>query len=151
MAAVRRRLIEALWRTHRWVYRATGGRLGGRIVGMPVLVLTTTGRRTGRPRSTNLTYLPYGTRFVVIGSSGGAAADPDWVRNLRTHPSAAVQIRDRYLRVQAREAIGAERRDLWERAVQAYPGYAVYQARTRRTIPVVVLEPVTSGKRSGAG
>lgn len=141
MAGVRRRLIETLWRVHRWAYRATGGRLGGRLVGMPVLLLTTTGRRTGRPRSTNLTYLAYGRGFVVIGSSGGAAAHPDWVRNLRARPYAAVQIRTRHLRVRAREATGAERRTLWTRAVQAYPGYAVYQSRTRRMIPVVVLEP----------
>lgn len=141
MSAVRRRLIRALWGFHRWLYRATGGRLGGRIVGMPVLLLTTMGRRTGRRHTTSLTYLPHGTNFVVIGSNAGAAKHPDWVLNLRADPRAIVQVRDHRMGVRAREAVGAERSQLWNRAIRSYSGYAVYQSRTARTIPVMILEP----------
>lgn len=111
---------------------------------MPVLLLTTTGRRTGRLHSASLTYLPYGTSFVVVGSNGGAAKHPDWVFNLRANPRAVVQVRDLNIGVRAREATGAERSQLWDRVVRVYSGYAVYQSRTKRAIPVMVLEPVTA-------
>jgi len=130
-----------LWWVHRWAYRRSGGRLGGRIVGMPVLLLTTTGRSTGRPRTVALTYLPDGRNFVVIASNGGARRHPDWYANLHAHPEARVQIGRRTITVTARDAGGDRRQHLWARAVQAYRGYAAYQERTRRTIPVVVLEP----------
>ncbi len=148
MVAVRRRLIRAVWRFHRWLYRATGGRAGGRIVGMPVLLLTTTGRRTGRRHTTSLTYLPHGTCFVVFGSNGGAPEHPDWVLNLRANPLAVVQVRDLNTVVEAHEAAGAERSQLWNRAVQTYSGYAAYQSKTTRTIPVIILEPETDTKGS---
>ncbi len=148
MVTVRRRLIRTLWGFHRWLYRATGGRLGGRIVGMPVLVLTTTGRRTGRRHATSLTFLLHGTSFVVIGSNGGAPKHPDWVLNLRADPHAVVQVRDLRIGVRARETTGAERSQLWNRAIQSYSGYAAYQSRTTRTISVVVLEPETDGRRA---
>lgn len=138
MGALRRRLIRVAWRFHRWLYRATDGRLGGRVVGMPVLLLTTTGRRTGGRHTTCLTYWLYGTNFVVIGSNGGAATHPDWVHNLRANPRAVVQVRDRRIEVLTREAVGAERSELWNRAVRSYSGYAVYQSRTIRTIPVII-------------
>ncbi|MGQ0694314.1 MAG: nitroreductase family deazaflavin-dependent oxidoreductase [Nitrospiraceae bacterium] len=140
MVAVRRRLIRAVWRFHRWLYRATGGRVGSRIVGMPVLLLTTIGRRTGRSHTTSLTYSPHGASFAVIGSNGGAPNHPDWVLNLRANPRAAIQIRGTHAAVQAREAARAERSELWDRAVQSYSGYAAYQSRTSRMIPVVILE-----------
>ncbi len=109
---------------------------------MPVLLLTTTGRRTGRPREVGLTYLVHGSAYVVIGSRGGAPTHPDWFLNLRSDPDATVRIGGRTTAVLAREASGDERRLLWDRAVRAYPGYADYRRRTQRTIPVVVLEPV---------
>ncbi len=146
--SVRRRLTQTLWRVHRWLYRATGGRAGGRIVGMLVLLLTTTGRRSGRTHTTSLTYSHHGTSFAVIGSNGGAPNHPDWVLNLRANPRAIVQILDRRIAVRAREAAGAERSQLWNRAIQSYSGYAVYQSRTTRTISVVVLEPETDGRRA---
>jgi len=127
---------------HRWTYRASGGRLGGRLLGMPVLLLTTKGRRTGRPHTTALLYFPEGRNVVVIASSGGSAAHPAWWWNLRAHPEARIQIGRGVRRVRAREAEGPERERLWARVVRAYRGYAAYQARTSRRIPVVVLEPV---------
>lgn len=137
----RRGISRLLWRVHRWVYVRTGGRLGGHIVGMPVLLLTTTGRSSGRLRTVALTYLPDGRNFVVIASNGGARRDPRWYANLRAHPEAWLQVGRRALRVTFREAHDEERERLWARAIQAYGGYATYQKRTRRRIPVVVLEP----------
>jgi deazaflavin-dependent oxidoreductase (nitroreductase family) len=134
-----RRLALDAWRLHRWVYRWSGGRIGGHLAGMPVLLLTTRGRRSGRPHTTTLTYLPDGRAFVVIASNGGAPRHPDWFLNLRAHPEAQVEVGARRLSVQAREAEGPERDRLWALVVQRYGGYAVYQRRTRRRIPVVVL------------
>ena len=133
------RAVAALWRMHRWTYRASGGRLGGRLLGMPVLLLTTKGRRTGRPHTTALLYFPEGRNVVVIASSGGSPAHPAWWWNLRAHPEGRIQIGRG---VRRREAEGPERERLWARVVRAYRGYAAYQARTSRRIPVVVLEPV---------
>jgi deazaflavin-dependent oxidoreductase (nitroreductase family) len=141
--SVRRGIGRLAWGIHRWIYTRTGGRLGGRIVGMPVLLLTTTGRSSGRPRTVPLTYLPEGQNFVVIASNGGARRDPDWYANLRAHPAAWVQINRRTVRVNVRDAGDDERERLWIRAVKAYGGYAAYRKRTRRRIPVVVLEPET--------
>lgn len=139
--ARRSRFIELLWRLHRWTYRASGGRVGGRLIGMPVLLLTTRGRRTGRPHTTALTYLPEDASCVIVASNGGAPNHPAWLLNLRASPEADIQVGQRRLRVRAREAGDAERERLWTRIVRVNPGYAVYQARTTRRIPVVVLEP----------
>ncbi|HXF81602.1 MAG TPA: nitroreductase family deazaflavin-dependent oxidoreductase [bacterium] len=106
---------------------------------MPVLLLTTRGRRSGQPRTNVLTYLPDGGALVVIASNGGAPRHPHWFLNLRAHPEAQVEIGGRRRSVRAREAEGPERDRLWALVVQRYGGYAVYQRRTRRRIPVVVL------------
>jgi deazaflavin-dependent oxidoreductase (nitroreductase family) len=133
-----------LWRLHRWTYRATGGRIGGRLLGFSFLLLTTTGRRTGRPHTVGLTNFPYGTGYAVIGSNGGAPNHPDWILNLRADPQAVVQVRNQHAAVRAREATEEERQALWARATGAYPGYEAYRRRTRRTIPIMVLEPGSS-------
>lgn len=132
--------ITYLWRAHRWLYGASGGRLGGRLLGMPVLLLTTTGRRTGQRHMTALTYLPEGLNFVVIASNGGAHYHPDWYLNLRARAEVEVLVGRRQTRARAREADGAERARLWGQIVRANSRYAGYQARTSRRIPVVVLE-----------
>jgi len=108
---------------------------------MPVLLLTTTGRRSGRPHTTALTFLSNGRNLVIVGSNGGAPQHPAWFLNLRARPQATVQIGKDRLVVRAHEAADEERDRLWIRAVQAYGGYSVYQSRTTRPIPVVVLEP----------
>jgi deazaflavin-dependent oxidoreductase (nitroreductase family) len=133
-------MSRLLWRIHRWVYRRSGGRVGGRLVGMPVLLLTTTGRRTGRPHTVALTFLPDGENMVVIASNGGARRNPHWYANLEAHRDASVRLGRATIRVTGREASGDERERLWRRAVTAYRGYGAYQRRTRRRIPVVVLE-----------
>ena len=128
-------------RAHSSVYRATGGRVGGRVVGSPVLLLVTTGRRTGKERTTPLLYLKDGGNFVIVASNGGTAKAPAWWLNLKARPEAVVEVGGRKLRVGAAEAEGEEKRRLWARLVGMYPAYEDYQRKTDREIPVVVLSP----------
>ena len=115
---------------------------GGRISTGPAqtLLLRTAGARSGRARSVPLAYVTRGDDLVLIASKGGHPRHPAWYHNLRAHPEAVVEIRGRRERRVAREAEGAERTELWERAVAFYPGYAAYQSRAgARRIPVMVL------------
>lgn len=126
-------------RLHVSLFRATGGRFGGRMFDSPVLVLTTTGRKSGKKRESPLLYLEDGDDLVVIASNGGTASHPAWYLNLTASPEAEVRVGERTIPVRAREARGEERWRLWERAVEMYPPYAGYQEKTDREIPVVVL------------
>ncbi len=140
-----RRLLTALSRAHVAVYRASSGRIGGRIAGgAPVLLLTTTGRKSGKQRTTPLLYLEDAGRFVVIASVGGAPKHPAWYLNLRDDPSATIAVGRRKLAVSASTASPEERARLWPLAVAIYAGYDEYQAKTDREIPVVTLEPVVA-------
>ena len=141
MAALRRSpAVELYWKFHRALYKWTNGFFGGRVIGMPVLLLTTTGRRSRQPRTTPLTYLEHEDAFVVIASCLGEPKHPAWWLNLQATPSASVQIGGQHLPVCAREAEGAERETLWDRVVATAPDYDEYKRRTRRRIPVVVLD-----------
>ena len=124
---------------HTAVYQATGGRLGGKIQGSPVLLLETTGRKTGKKRTTPLLYLPDGRDMVIVASKGGAAKPPVWWLNLRANPETEVQVGSRKLEVEAEEATGKDKERLWRQLVAMYPGYADYQRRTDREIPVIRL------------
>lgn len=126
---------------HARLYRLSGGRLGGRVASSPVLVLVTTGRKTGAERHTPLLYLPDGDDLVIVASNGGTASHPAWLHNLRAEPRASVILAGRRLPVVASEAAGEDRGRLWERLVVMYPGYAGYQRKTEREIPVVRLRP----------
>jgi deazaflavin-dependent oxidoreductase (nitroreductase family) len=128
-------------RTHRLVYRATGGRVVGSAAGMPVLLLTTTGRRSGKERTTPLTFLRDGGDLVLIASFGGSDVPPGWWCNLCDDPRAAVTIGRRRIAVTGREATATERERLWPTITSTYAGYARYQERTARQIPVVLLTP----------
>ena len=140
-----RRLLTALSRAHVALYRASRGRLGGRISrGAPVLLLTTTGRKSGKRRTTPLLYLEDGGRYVVIASVGGAPKHPAWYLNLLANPAATIEAGRRNLAVTASTASPEERTRLWPLAVQIYPGYDDYQAKTTREIPVVILAPRTN-------
>ena len=127
---------------HTLLYRLTGGKIGGRMFNSPVLLLTTTGRKTGKQRVTPLLYVPDGANMVLIASNGGARAHPAWYLNLQAQPVTEVQVGRRKLRVRAADADPQERQRLWPKAVSAYSGYAGYQQRTEREIPVVILRPV---------
>jgi deazaflavin-dependent oxidoreductase (nitroreductase family) len=136
---LRRLLIKGLSRAHRTLYRASGGRILGTLVGMPVLLLTTTGRRTGKQRTTALTFLRDGSDLVLIASNGGADRPPDWWLNLLRNTRAVVQIGRSRSIVTARMASAEERERLWPVITAAYAGYATYQQKTARQIPVVLL------------
>lgn len=136
------RVFQLVTAAHTGLYRATGGRLGGRIQGSPVLLLETVGRKSGRRRTTPLLYLPEGRNVVIVASKGGAAKHPAWWLNLRANPETIVQVGPRKLEVRAEETGGEDREKLWRKLVTMYPGYADYQRRTSRGIPVVRLRPV---------
>jgi len=142
IARTAQRLIgKGMTGTHAAIYRASGGKVAGRMFNSPVLLLITTGRKTARGRTTPLLYLEDGENLVVVASVGGAPKHPDWYWNLKANPEARVQIQDRTLRVRAEEAEGEEKRRLWRRVVEMYPPYEDYQWRTEREIPVFVLRP----------
>jgi deazaflavin-dependent oxidoreductase (nitroreductase family) len=126
------------------LYESSGGTQGTtlRDTGLPVIIVTHTGNKTGAIRKTPLMRVKDGNSYVLVGSQGGAPADPVWVHNLRANP--AVEIRDRTVvqKVRVREVSDdAERARLWKLAVAAFPPYAEYQTKTTRKIPVFVAEP----------
>jgi F420H(2)-dependent quinone reductase len=126
---------------HRRVYRLTGGRVGGHIGKLSVLLLTTTGRKSGQPRTQPLVYTRTGDGYAVIASKGGAAQHPLWYLNLRANPLAEVTVGSETQKVRGRDAEGEERERLWRVLADLYPGYDRYAQKTSRRIPVVVLEP----------
>ena len=126
---------------HRGLYRVSGGRLGGRLWSLPVVMLTTTGRRSGRTRTVPLTGVPVGERVILIASNGGQDHHPGWFLNLRASPSVTAEIEGGRRAMRAHVAAGDERAKLWDRAVGAYPGWGRYQQGTTRRFPVVVLAP----------
>jgi deazaflavin-dependent oxidoreductase (nitroreductase family) len=128
---------------HRRVYRVTGGKVGGKIGRLPVLLLTTIGRKSGQLRTQPLAYTRAGDGYAVIASKGGAAQHPLWYLNLRANPLAQVTIGREVRRVRARDARDEERERLWRALADLYPGYDRYAQKTSRRIPVVVLEPAT--------
>lgn len=128
---------------HRTVFRLTNGRLGGRGAGMPVLELTTIGRRSRSPRTVMLTSpVQDGDRIVIVASYGGDDRHPAWFLNLRDNPAVEVTMGGANRSMRARVASAEEKADLWPRVVAGYKGYAQYQKRTDRDIPLVILEPL---------
>lgn len=127
---------------HTFLYRATRGAVGRRLVDNDMLLLTTTGRHTGAAHTVPLLFLRSEEALVVFASWGGRSTHPEWYLNLVAGPSATVQVLGRRWPVQARTADPEEREGWWARAVEAYAGYEAYQGRTEREIPVVFLEPV---------
>jgi len=127
---------------NKWVYRATDGRIGGKFLrGAPVCLLTTTGRHSGQARTTPLIYLADGPRVVLVASKGGSKRHPLWYLNLEANPDVEVQIGAERRACRARTASAAEKQALWPRLLEIYRDYDDYQARTKRDIPVVILEP----------
>jgi len=124
------------------LYRATRGRLFGRLGRAPVLLLTTIGRRSGQPRTAPVVYLADDERLVVIGSNAGNERPPAWALNLQASPEATVEVRGESRQVRARVAEGEERAELWRRMNEQFPGFDDYRARTSRDIKVFVLEPL---------
>ena len=120
-------------------FRANGGVGPGRWATQPLLLLTTTGARSGLPRTTPLLYSTDGDRLVVIASKGGEPTHPDWYHNLLAHPEATVEVGGEAFPVRAEVAQGAERRRLFDQQAAQMPFFAEYERTTRRAIPVVIL------------
>jgi deazaflavin-dependent oxidoreductase (nitroreductase family) len=121
-------------------FRANGGRVGGMFEGSPLVLLTTTGARSGKPTTTPVMYLKDDDRLVVIASNGGSDRHPAWYHNLLANPEATVEVGTETFAVKAAFAEGGERDRLYARMVEQAAGFAEYEAKTSRRIPVVVLE-----------
>jgi len=140
--------IKVMSRTNVALYRLTGGRVGAKWrVGsgfrkpVPIALVTHTGRKSGRQRTTPLLYLPDGDRLVVVASQGGLPGNPQWYLNVRVNPGVTVQVGRVVRSMTARTATEAERDRLWPRLVDLYADFASYQSWTERIIPVAILEP----------
>ena len=128
-------------RLHVALYRGTNGLIGRRFPGVPeMLLLDHVGARSGKRRTSALVFIRDGENLVLIASKGGYPKHPAWFHNLVAHPDVTVQVGPRRMAVRARVASDEERERLWPKAVEAYPGYATYQERTDRQIPLVILE-----------
>ncbi len=123
------------------LYHLTGGAVGGKMGGRPILLLTTIGRKSGKERVTPLLYLPEGDHFIVIASNWGEANHPMWWLNLQANPRAKIQVGRNTIAVTARQASPEERQRLWPVIASRYSNFAGYQKRTTREIPVVILTP----------
>jgi deazaflavin-dependent oxidoreductase (nitroreductase family) len=126
-------------------YRETGGKVGHDWrEGSTVLLLTTTGRKSGEKRTIPLIYAKEGDRYVIIASKGGAPDHPGWYKNIEKTPEVELQVKDDVFRARARTATGEERERLWRKANEVWTHYDEYATKTQREIPVVVLERVGS-------
>jgi len=123
-------------------FRANGGKLGGNFEGAPMLLLHSTGAKSGKERVNPMMYQVVGDDYAVFASKAGAPTNPDWFHNLVAHPDATVEIGTDTKPVRARVAAGDERTRIWETQKERYPGFAEYERNTHREIPVVILEPV---------
>ena len=128
---------------HVFFYKLSGGRVGGRIHGTSVLLLTTTGWKTGKKRTRPLMYLQDGNRLVVVAANGGREKDPVWWRSLKHNPIGEAQVGSEKETVFAQRASGSEKERLWILLTSVYPRYKEYQEKTKREISVVVLTPKT--------
>jgi deazaflavin-dependent oxidoreductase (nitroreductase family) len=142
------KILKVLSRVNVALYRATGGRVGGKWRvgsafprGVPVCLLTTKGRKTGRPRTQPLLFLEDGDRVVLIASQGGLPKHPLWYLNLSAEPRVLVQVRRNRRRMRARTATPDERAELWPRFAALYADIDRYQSWTEREIPLVICEP----------
>jgi deazaflavin-dependent oxidoreductase (nitroreductase family) len=125
-------------------FRANHGRVGGRFEGATLLLLHTTGAKSGTQYTNPVVYLTDGGRYVVFASKAGAPSNPGWYHNLKAHPGASIEVEDRTIEVTASELVGPARDRLFDRQAQISPRFAEYQAKTERVIPVIALTPRAS-------
>lgn len=138
------RIVRLITAMHTYLYRLTGGVVGGLVSGAPQLLLTTIGRKSGRRFTCPLLSLPDGPNLVVVASYGGQAKPPHWARNLMANPQGWVQIGQHHWEIRAELGDPELRERLWPVFCQYYPGYEAYQKKTDRTIPLLVLKPLWS-------
>jgi deazaflavin-dependent oxidoreductase (nitroreductase family) len=145
LGRVARRLGYRGWQQftqlHVRAYRASGGRLGKRYKGAPVLLLDHVGRKSGRHMTSPLIFGEDGDDLILVASFGGAPRDPFWWPNLKASPETTVNVFGDVRRVRARQATAEEKARIWPKMVEVYPPYEDYQGKTSRDIPVVILEP----------
>jgi deazaflavin-dependent oxidoreductase (nitroreductase family) len=135
-------VLSRLMQGHAIAYRATGGRIGHHFPGAPPsLLLDHVGAKSGTKRTTPLAYIPDAANLVIVASKGGNPRHPAWFHNLRANPDVTIQVGSERRAVRARIANPEERKRLWPRVVSTYGGFAGYQKRTEREIPLVILEP----------
>lgn len=127
---------------HVRLYRETNGEQGYIWNGVPTLLLTMTGRKSGLKRTIPIIYTPWRGSYVIIASKGGSPTHPKWYLNLLDDPNVELQVKADTMRAVARTAPSPEREEIWTECVKAWPNYDIYQSRTERLIPVVVLDPV---------
>jgi deazaflavin-dependent oxidoreductase (nitroreductase family) len=120
-------------------FRENGGKVGGQFHGAPLLLLTTTGAKTGQRRTNPMMYLAHGDRMIVFASKAGAPTNPDWYHNLTANPTVTVEVGDETFDATAAELTGAERDEIFTEQASRYPGFAEYQEKTSRLIPVIAL------------
>jgi len=124
-----------------FLYNVTGGRIGGKMGKLPILLLTTTGRKSGKQRTLPLVYIMDDSAYVITASAGGADKNPSWFFNIRSNPQATIQVKDKHIKVTAEIAEQEKKSELWARLVEVAPNFAGYQKRTSREIPMVILHP----------
>jgi deazaflavin-dependent oxidoreductase (nitroreductase family) len=120
-------------------FRKNHGKVGGYFEGAPLLLLHTSGKRSGKPRVNPMMYLKDGDRYLVFASKAGADTHPDWYHNLKANPEVQAEIGDETIDVHAEEITGRERDDIYRRQATLYPGFAEYERKTKRVIPVIAL------------
>lgn len=135
-------MLKAMIALSVFLYRLSGGVIGGSMQSLSVLLLTTTGRKSGKTRTVPLGCLRDGSDYVIIASNAGFPQHPAWYFNLKSNPQATIQIKRQHIQVRAETANAEKRRELWTRLIEVAPGYANYEKRTPREIPVVILHPL---------
>ncbi len=137
-------IATTMSKLHVWLYRVSGGRIGGRMFNAPIVLLTTTGHKSGQQRTTPLLYLDVGdSTYAIVGSFAGSDTPPAWAVNLLKTPRAQIQIGANIKNVVTAVASAQRKAELWPKLVAMYPDYQVYQDRTSRDIPVFLLTPVS--------
>ena len=129
-----------LGEAHVRAYRETNGETGYIWNGVPILLLTTTGRKSGEARTIPIIFTPYQDSYVIIASKGGSPVHPKWYLNVLDDPNVELQVKGDRFSALARTAASPEREQIWAECIKAWPNYNVYQSRTTRLIPVVVIE-----------
>ena len=135
--------IKTISKIHGYIYRISGGRVGNQLGKVAIILLTTTGRKSGKKRSVPLTAIPYGANFILVASFGGSPVHPAWLINIRHNPDVHIRVGPIVKQAKASiiETTDTEYEGMWEKAIATYEGYANYKRATSRHIPIVVITP----------
>lgn len=134
-------LIKLFMAFHVWIYRLSGGRLGGNMLGVKLLLLTTKGRKSGKSYTTPLGWFDHEDGYVIVASNGGQPTNPSWYYNLKSNPQVTVQLLDKILPATAEVLSGEARTQAWRQVIAKGPVYAGYEKKTTREIPLILLHP----------